>query len=257
MKIATFNINNVNTRLPNLLEWLKHSKPDVVCLQDLKCEEREFPGAALREAGYSAVWESQKSLNGVAILSRRSHPIVTRRRLPGSPSDREARYIEAAVGGLLIACLCLPNGNPQPGPEFDYKMSWLSRLTKHAARLQGQNHPAILVGNYNVAPTELDICSTESWTNDARVQPTPRKAFASLLANGWTDALRDVYRHERVYTLWTYWRDRCEKDHAFRLDHFLLSKAVASRLIKAGVDGDIRSEKNASDHAPAWIKLHW
>lgn len=162
MKIATFNINNINKRLPNLLQWLIQSKPDIVCLQELKCEASDFPEDDLRQAGYSAVWEGQRSWNGVAILSRGSPPIVTRRRLPGDPSDREARYIEAAVEGVLIACLYLPNGNPQPGPKFDYKMNWLSRLTRHAGQLQKHGHPTVLVGDYNVAPTNLDIYPTKS-----------------------------------------------------------------------------------------------
>jgi exodeoxyribonuclease-3 len=255
MKIATFNINNINKRLPNLLQWLIQSKPDIVCLQELKCEASHFPEDDLRQAGYSAVWEGQRSWNGVAILSRGSPPIVTRRRLPGDPSDREARYIEAAVEGVLIACLYLPNGNPQPGPKFDYKMNWLSRLTRHAGQLQKHGHPTVLVGDYNVAPTNLDIYPTKSWAKDALVQPAPRKAFASIVARGWTDALRDIFVDERVYTFWTYWRDRYEKDHGLRLDHFLLSKTLAAKLVEGGVDGDVRGENNASDHAPAWIKL--
>jgi exodeoxyribonuclease III len=255
MKIATFNINNVNKRLPNLLHWLRQSRPDIVCLQELRCEAKDFPESDLQRAGYSAVWEGQKSWNGVAILSKRSQPIVIRRCLPGDLADRQARYIEAAIDGLLIACLYLPNGNPQPGPKFDYKMKWFSRLARHAARLQKQRHPTLLVGDYNVAPTDLDIYPTKSWAKDALVQPATRKAFASLLANGWTDALRDVFGDERVYTFWTYWRDRYEKDHGLRLDHFLLSLSVTPRLVEAGVDGDVRGEDNASDHAPAWIKL--
>lgn len=255
MKIATFNINNINKRLPNLLRWLKRSKPDVVCLQELKCETDDFPEQALRKAGYSAVWEGEKSWNGVAILSRHSQPVVTRRRLPGDPSDRQARYIEAAVGGILIACIYLPNGNPQPGPKFDYKMKWLSRLTRHATQLQKQDHPVVLAGDFNIAPTELDIYPTKSWTKDALVQPAARKAFAVLVAKGWTDAIRDIYGDERIYTFWTYWRNRYEQDHGLRLDHFLLSKAMARRLAEAGVDSDIRGEENASDHAPAWIIL--
>jgi exodeoxyribonuclease-3 len=255
VKIATFNINNVNKRLPNLLRWLKQSKPDIACLQELKCEAKDFPEADLRKAGYHCAWEGQKSWNGVAILSRRSPPIVTRRRLPGDPADRQARYIEAAVEGLLIGCVYLPNGNPQPGPKFDYKMKWFARLAHHAAQLQKEGHPTLLVGDYNVAPTDLDIYPTKSWTKDALVQPAPRKAFAALLTNGWTDALRDIFGDKRVYTFWTYWRDRFERDHGLRLDHFLLSNALADRLIEAGVDGDVRGENNASDHAPAWIRL--
>lgn len=255
MKIATFNTNNVNKRLPTLLLWLKRCKPDIACLQELKCETRDFPEADLRRAGYWAVWEGQKSWNGVAILSKRSHPIVMCRRLPGDPTDRQARYIEAAVDGMLIACLYLLSGNPQPGPKFDYKMRWFSRLARHAAQLQKQDHPTLLVGDYNVAPTDLDIYPTKSWVKDALVQPAPRKAFASLVASGWTDAFRDIFVDERVYTFWTYWRDRSEHDHGLRLDHFLLSKVIARRLVEAGVDGDVRDENNASDHAPVWIRL--
>ena len=253
MKLGTFNINNVNKRLPNLLRWLKQAKPDIVCLQELQCETGDFPETELRRAGYSAVWEGQKSWNGVAILSRGPPPIVTRRRLPGDPADDQA--IEAAIEGLVIACLYLPNGNPQPGPKFDYKTKWFSRLARHAAQLQKQGHPTLLIGDYNVAPTNLDIYSTKSWSKDALVQPAPRKAFASLIATGWTDALRDVFGDERVYTFWTYWRERYERDHGLRLDHFLLSKALVPKLIGAGVDGDVRGENNASDHAPVWIKL--
>ena len=252
MKIATFNINNVNKHLPNLLQWLKQSKPDIVCLQELKCEARDFPEAALLKVGYFAVWEGQKSWNGAAILPKRSQPTVFRRRLPGDPADREARYIEAAVDGLLILS---SEWKSSTGTEVRYKMKWFSRLARHAAQLQRQSHPTLLVGDYNVAPTDLDIYPTKSWTKDALVQPAPRKAFASLLANGWTDALRDVFGDERIYTFWTYWRDRYEKDHGLRLDHFLLSHSVASRLVEAGVDGDVRGEDNASDHAPTWIKL--
>lgn len=255
MKIATFNINNINTRLPNLVRWLKRAKPDVVCLQELKCETKSFPKRELLKAGYSAVWEGQKSWNGVAILAKGVEPLVTLRHLPGDPSDQQARYIEAAVKGLLVGCIYLPNGNPQPGPKFDYKMKWFARLSRHAAKLQKQGHPTVLAGDYNVAPTDLDIYPTKSWAKDALVQPAPRKAFAALTQKGWTDALRDIYGEERVYTFWTYWRNRYERDDGLRLDHFLLSKELASRLIEAGVDGDVRGEEGASDHAPAWIKL--
>lgn len=255
MKIATFNVNNINKRLPNLVHWLKQSKPDVACLQELKCETANFPEQEMKKLGYHAVWEGQKSWNGVAILSKRSLPVVTRRRLPGDKFDIQARYIEAAVNGILIACIYLPNGNPQPGPKFDYKMKWFARLTQHAARLRKNKCPVILAGDYNVAPTELDIYSNKSWTKDALVQPEPRKAFAALLANGWTDAVRELYGEERVYTFWTYWRNRYEQDHGLRLDHLLISNTLASRLGECGVDGDIRGKDNASDHAPVWIKL--
>lgn len=256
MKIATFNINNIDKRLPNLLRWLKRSKPDVVCLQELKCTPSSFPEKELLKAGYSAVWESEKSWNGVAILAKGAKPVATARQLPGDPSsDHQARYIEAAINGVLIASIYLPNGNPQPGPKFDYKMKWFSRLAKHAAKLQKQGHPVILAGDYNVAPTDLDIYPTKSWAKDALVQPAPRKAFAALVAKGWTDSLRELYGDERVYTFWTYWRSRFERDDGLRLDHLLLSKNLAPKLIEGGVDADVRGEEGASDHAPAWIRL--
>lgn len=255
MKIATFNVNNINTRLPNLLMWLKRSKPDVVCLQELKCEASAFPEKELLKIGYSAVWEGQKSWNGVAILSRNSKPILTVSRLAGDPSDTQARYIEAAVQGVLIASIYLPNGNPQPGPKFDYKMKWFSRLARRATKLQKQGHPVILAGDYNVAPTESDIYPTKSWSKDALVHPAPRKAFATLNAKGWTDALRYLYGDERVYTFWTYWRNRYERDDGLRLDHFLISKALLPKLITGGVDREVRGKEGASDHAPAWITL--
>lgn len=255
MKIATFNINNVNKRLPTLLKWLRRSKPDVVGLQELKCESSSFPETELLKAGYSAIWESERSWNGVAILARGAKPVATARRLPGDPADHQARYIEAAIRGVLVACIYLPNGNPQPGPKFDYKMNWFSRLAKHAAKLQKQGHPVILAGDYNVAPTDLDIYPTKSWAKDALVQPAPRKAFAALVAKGWTDSLRELYGDERVYTFWTYWRDRFERDDGLRLDHLLLSKNLAPKLIEGGVDADVRGEEGASDHAPAWIRL--
>ena len=255
MKIATFNINNINKRLPNLLQWLKVAKPDVVCLQELKCETSNFPESELLKAGYHSVWEGQKSWNGVAILSKRAKPVVTLRRLPGDPSDAQARYIEAAVNGIIIGCLYLPNGNPQPGAKFDYKLEWFARLAKHAAKLQKQGHPVVLAGDYNVAPTDLDIYPTKSWSKDALVQPASRKAFSNLLSDGWTDALREIFGDERVYTFWTYWRNRFERNDGLRLDHFLLSKPLAPKLRAGGVDGDIRGNENASDHSPAWISL--
>lgn len=255
MKIATFNINNINKRLSNLLAWLKSAKPDIVCLQELKCEKASFPESALKKAGYAAVWEGQKSWNGVAILSKKSQPVVTARRLPGDPSDNQSRYIEAAINGVLVGCIYMPNGNPQPGPKFDYKMKWFSRFAKHAAKLQRQGHPTILAGDYNVAPTDLDIYPTTSWSKDALIQPAPRKAFAALTATGWTDALREVYGDERIYTFWTYWRNRYERDDGLRIDHLLLSESAAPMLLEAGVEGDVRGEEGASDHAPAWIRL--
>lgn len=255
MKIATFNINNIKKRSSNLFRWLRASKPDVVCLQELKCEAKDFPEAELKKAGYSAVWEGQRSWNGVAILSRGEPPIITNRRLPGDLSDDQARYIEAAISGIVIGCLYLPNGNPQPGPKFQYKMAWFARLARHAAHLQKRGHPVILAGDYNVAPTDLDIYPTKSWSKDALVQPAPRKAFQALTKKGWIDAIRDVYGDDRVYSFWTYWRNRYDRDDGLRLDHFLLSKAVAPRLLAGGVDADVRGEVGASDHAPVWITI--
>jgi exodeoxyribonuclease-3 len=255
MKIATFNINNVNRRLPNLLTWLKSAKPNVVCLQELKVEQDDFPEAALRKAGYNAVWKGQKSWNGVAILSKKSQPILIRDQLPGDFNDKHSRYIEAAIDGVIVACLYAPNGNPQPGPKYDYKLAWMNRLHKHARSLIASGAPVLLCGDYNVAPTDIDIYPTNSWNRDALIQPEPRAAYARLLKQGWTDALRELHPDERIYTFWTYWRNRYERDDGLRLDHFLLSPALASQLKKAGVDRNVRGAEGASDHAPAWITV--
>ena len=255
MKIATFNINNVNRRLPNLLRWLRAAKPDVVCLQELKAADDEFPHAAIEKAGFNAVWRGQKTWNGVAILSRKSAPVLIRTELPGDPSDHEARYIEAAVSGVVIACIYLPNGNPQPGLKFDYKLEWFARLRKHAAKFLKQDLPVVLAGDYNVAPTPLDIYPTKSWDRDALIQPKSRAAFAALVAQGWTDAIRTLHPSEPMYSFWDYKRNRWPRDAGLRLDHLLLSPALALRLTKAGVDRKVRGEEGASDHAPAWIVL--
>jgi exodeoxyribonuclease-3 len=255
MKIATFNINNINRRLPNLLHWLQGAKPDVVCLQELKAGNREFPLAAIEKAGYRAVWRGQKTWNGVAILSRKAEPVLIRTELPGDREDQEARYIEAAVSGIIIACLYAPNGNPQPGPKFDYKLAWLKRLRAHAAKFVKQDLPVVLAGDYNVAPTEIDIYPTRSWEKDALIQPKSRAAFAALVAQGWTDAIRTLHAEERVYTFWDYKRNRWQRDAGLRLDHLLLSPQLAPRLARAGVDRKVRGEEGASDHAPAWILL--
>jgi exodeoxyribonuclease-3 len=255
MKIATFNINNVNRRLPNLLRWLKEAKPDVVCLQELKCADREFPAEPIRRAGYHAVWCGQRTWNGVAILSRGSEPIVTRTALPGDPSDDQARYIEAAIAGILVGCIYLPNGNPQPGPKFDYKLAWFKRLNAHARSLLRQNVPVVLAGDYNVAPTEIDIYPTTSYDDNALVQPASRAAYARLVGQGWTDAIRELHGQERVYTFWHYLRQRWERNAGLRLDHLLLSSEVSLRLKDAGVDRWVRGEEGASDHAPVWVTL--
>ena len=255
MILSTFNINNVNKRLPNLLAWLKSAKPDIVCLQELKTEQDAFPLAAIEKAGYHAAWIGQKSWNGVAILSKGSTVEVVRTRLPGDPSDRQSRYIEAAVKGLLVGCIYLPNGNPQPGPKFDYKLAWFDRLIRHARTLKKSGAPVALVGDYNVVPTDLDIYPTKSWDNDALLQPESRLAYRRLLKQGWTDSLRYLYPDEPMYTFWDYMRHRWENDKGLRLDHFLLSQDLAKRLVAGGVDRKVRGKEGASDHAPAWIEL--
>jgi exodeoxyribonuclease-3 len=255
LKIATFNVNNINRRLPDLIAWLKAAKPDIVCLQELKCTDVEFPVKPIAKAGYQAVWHGQKTWNGVAILSREAEPVVIRRELPGGASDDQSRYLEAAVGGLLIGCIYLPNGNPQPGPKFDYKLAWFKRLQAHARTLLKAKVPAVLAGDYNVAPTEIDIYPTKSWDDDALVQPESRAAYAKLVKQGWTDSLRVLNPDARIYTFWHYMRHRWERDAGLRLDHVLLSPPLADRLQAAGVDRDIRGKTGASDHAPVWVEL--
>ncbi|WP_158933219.1 exodeoxyribonuclease III [Acidisphaera sp. S103] len=255
MKIATLNVNNVNRRLPNLLKWLDVAKPDVVCLQELKSEDRAFPEAALNDAGYSAVWQGQRTWNGVAILARGKDPVVTRRSLPGDPDDKQSRYIEAAVNGVLIGCIYLPNGNPQPGPKFAYKLAWFERLISHAAALFDTDAPVILAGDYNVVPTNFDIYPTKSWAQDALVQPASRACYRRLLEQGWADAIRKMHPNEPMYTFWHYLRNRWPRDAGLRLDHLLLNGRAEKRLAAAGVDRDVRGEEGASDHAPAWVSL--
>ncbi len=255
MKIATLNINNVNKRLANLLAWLRAAKPDIVCLQELKATDREFPVAAIEQAGYGAVWRGEKSWNGVAILARGAEPVLTRAELPGDPADRQSRYIEAAVQGVLITSLYAPNGNPQPGPKFDYKLAWLARLARHARELHRAGVPVVLAGDYNVVPTEFDIYPTKSYAKDALVQPQSRAAFERILRQGWTDAIRTMHPDEPMFTFWDYMRNRWPRDAGLRLDHLLLSPQARERLVAAGVDRDVRGAEGASDHAPAWIEL--
>jgi exodeoxyribonuclease III len=255
MKIATFNINNVNRRLPNLLEWLRESAPDVVCLQELKASEASFPETAIRDAGYGAVWRGQRHWNGVAILARDRAPILVRDELPGDPTDQQSRYIEAAVNGVLIASIYLPNGNPQPGPKFDYKLAWFERLIAYAAEVWATGVPAVLAGDYNVVLTDQDIYPTRSWANDALLQPESRAAFRRLLDQGWTDAIRTLHPSEPMYTFWDYKRDRWRRNAGLRLDFLLLSALLAGRLADAGVDREVRGREGASDHAPAWVVL--
>lgn len=255
MKIATFNINNINKRLDNLVVWLAKAEPDVVCLQELKAAQEAFPSHTLRELGYHAVWCGERSWNGVAILARNQAPVLTRSSLPGNPEDRQARYIEAAVNGVLIACIYLPNGNPQPGPKFTYKLAWFERLITHAAGLIAAGVPVVLAGDYNVVPTAKDIYPTRSLDHNALIQPESRQAFARLQAQGWTDALRKLYPEGPLWTFWDYERGRWPADKGMRLDHFLLSPAVCGRLVDGGICRSVRGEANASDHAPVWIEL--
>lgn len=255
MKIATFNVNNVNKRLPNLLAWLKSSKPDVVCLQELKASQSDFPVGALRKAGYSAEWVGQKTWNGVAILARKSEIVVTRRSLPGDTKDDQSRYIEAAVDGVLVACIYAPNGNPLPGRKFDYKLAWLKRLNAHANKILKSGAPAVIAGDFNVVPTPFDIYPTKSWDKDAMVQPEGWALFARLLKKGWIDALREQHPGVPMYTFWSYWRNRYERDAGLRIDHLLLSPELSPRLVGAGVDRKIRGKADPSDHAPVWTTL--
>jgi len=258
VKIATFNINGIQRRLPNLLGWLAAAAPDVVCVQELKVHQAGFPRSDLEAAGYGAAWTAEGAYNGVAILTRGADPIVTRRALPGASDDTQCRYIEAAAGGVLMACLYAPNGNPQPGPRFDYKLRWMTRLHAHAHALCDASVPVILAGDFNVVPTDHDMYpSKASWRNDALVQPASRAAYQRLLALGYRDAIRACHPQpsEAHYTFWDYKRDGWRRGHGLRIDHLLLSPAVSGRLLEAGVDQDTRGHDGASDHAPVWITL--
>jgi exodeoxyribonuclease III len=255
IKIATFNINNVNRRLHNLVAWLSSSSPDVACLQELKTTDDAFPMAALREAGYNAICRGQRTYNGVAILAKAGEPVLTRDCLPGDPADDQRRYIEAAVKGVLIASIYLPNGNPQPGPKFDYKLAWFERLIVHAGSLYGLDAPVVLAGDFNVVPTDRDIYPSRSWTKDALLQPESRACFQRLLDQGWVDAVRTRHPDEPMYTFWDYKRDRWSRDAGLRIDFLLLNKIAADRLIDADVDRSTRGAEGASDHAPVWVTL--
>lgn len=255
MRIATYNVNGVNGRLPVLLRWLNETKPDIVCLQELKAPQEKFPLEAIQAVGYHAVWHGQKSWNGVAIMSRHEQPEELRRALPGDPEDVHSRYIEAIVNGVLVCCLYLPNGNPAPGPKFDYKLRWFERLTTHAAGLLASAKPVVMVGDYNVIPTEMDVYKPEGWMKDALFLPEVRLAFKNLVAQGWTDALRKIYPTERIYTFWDYFRNAYGRNAGLRIDHFLLSPQLSTRLTAAGVDRTVRGWEKTSDHAPVWIEL--
>jgi exodeoxyribonuclease-3 len=255
MKIATYNVNGVNGRLPVLLRWLEEAQPDIVCLQELKAPQEKFPSAAIEQAGYSAIWNGQKSWNGVAILAREKMPVETRRALPGDPDDNHSRYIEATIDDLLIGCLYLPNGNPAPGPKFDYKLAWFKRLQKYAKSLYSLDQPVILAGDYNVIPTDLDAYKPERWVDDALFFPESRAAYQKLLAQGWTDALRTLHPKEPLYTFWDYFRNAYARNAGIRIDHFLLNTAATKQLKQAGVDREVRGWEKTSDHAPTWITL--
>jgi exodeoxyribonuclease III len=255
MKIATYNVNSINARLPVVLRWLNETAPDVVCLQELKAPQDNFPEKALADAGYNALWHGQKSWNGVAILARNADITEVRRALPGDPEDEHSRYIEAVVNGITVGCLYLPNGNPAPGPKFDYKLRWFERLTLHAADLLAAGKPAVLTGDYNVMPTELDVYKPEKWVDDALFRPETRAAFKKLVDLGWTDAVRKLYPNDKIYTFWDYFRNAYGRDAGLRIDHFLLTPDLAERLTGAGVNRDVRGWEKSSDHAPVWIEL--
>ena len=255
LRIATYNINGINARLPVLLRWLEEFAPDIACLQELKCSDGKFPRSEIAALGYSSVWHGQKSWNGVAILSRVGEPVETRRSLPSESGDEQSRYIEAAVCGLLIGNLYLPNGNPRPGPKFEYKLGWMDRLYEHARSLLDSGLPAMLIGDFNVIPTDTDVYKPERWLKDALFSPEARAKFQKLLEQGWTDALRSLFSEDRVYTFWPYWRNAFERDAGIRIDHALLSPALAPRLKGAGVDRTPRGWEKTSDHAPTWVEL--
>ncbi|GAA4030557.1 exodeoxyribonuclease III [Sphingomonas rosea] len=255
MRIATYNVNGVNGRLPVLLDWLSTTQPDVVCLQELKAPNEKFPEAAIRDAGYGAIWHGQKSWNGVAILARGKEPLETRRGLPNDPDPSQSRYLEAAIDGVLVGCLYLPNGNPRPGPKYDYKLAWIAAFETLAAELIQLEEPVVLAGDYNVIPTEADAYKPERWVDDALFAPEVRDAFARLTTAGWTDALRHRHADERIFTFWDYFRNAFARDAGLRIDHQLLNPAAAARLVEAGVDRSVRSMPKTSDHAPVWIRL--
>ena len=255
MKIATYNINGVNGRLPVLLKWLKEEKPDVVCLQELKAPQDKFPEAEILEAGYKSVWLGQKSWNGVAVLSKKSEPIISRKSLPGDDSDEASRYLEVKIDDMIICCIYLPNGNPVPGPKFEYKMQWFERLQAHAEMLITSGKKVLLIGDFNVMPTEKDVYKPEKFVKDALFLPEVRDAFHDLVWQGWTDALRYLYPDETIYTFWDYFRNAYQRNAGLRIDHFLLSPEVLPQLKKAGVNKEVRGWEKSSDHAPVWIEL--
>ncbi|MDN3587558.1 exodeoxyribonuclease III [Pedobacter aquatilis] len=255
MRIATYNVNGVNGRLPVLLRWLDETKPDVVCLQELKAPDEKFPIEAINDAGYSAIWHGQKSWNGVAILARGKQIKELRRGLPGDNDDLQSRYIEAMVDDVVIACLYLPNGNPAPGPKLDYKMAWMERLNKHATKLLQFKLPTVICGDFNIIPTDFDVYKPERWVDDALFRTEVKAAFHNLIAQGWTDALRKLYPDDKIYTFWDYFRNAYGRDAGLRIDHFLLNEQLLGKLKAAGVDRQVRGWVKTSDHGPVWIEL--
>ncbi|WP_416203026.1 exodeoxyribonuclease III [Xanthomonas euvesicatoria] len=254
-KIATFNVNGIASRLPHLLEWLQREQPDIVGLQELKSTQAAFPEQAIRDAGYGVIWQGEKSWNGVALLARGTEPVEIRRGLPWDPRDMQSRYLEAAIHGVVVACLYLPNGNPQPGPKFDYKLAWFERLIRHAKTLVYLPHPVALIGDFNVVPTDADIYDPKGWRKDALLQPESREAYQTLLAQGWTDSLLAIHGHTPIYTFWDYFRQHFARDRGLRIDHLLLNRTLAPDLQDAGVDKWVRALEKASDHAPTWISV--
>jgi exodeoxyribonuclease-3 len=255
MKIATYNINGIGARLPRLLEWLERESPDVACLQELKAPDQNFPIVAIRAAGYGAIWHGQTSFNGVAILAKNADPVEIRRGLPGDPDDTHSRYIEADVNGIVVGCLYLPNGNPQPGPKFEYKLKWFERLIEHAKTLYASGKPVVLLGDYNVVPTDFDIYDPKGWRKDALLQPQSRDAYQRLLAQGWIDALRKLHPDERIYTFWDFFRKHWERNAGLRIDHVLLNATLAPRLVSCTVHSWVRGQQKASDHAPVCVEI--
>lgn len=254
MKIATFNVNGISSRLPSLLKWLEESTPDIACLQELKAVHEKFPLSEIEAAGYKAIWHGQKSWNGVAILSRADIKEI-RRALPGDQEDIHSRYIEAEINGLTIGCLYLPNGNPYPGPKFEYKQKWFKRLNAHAKKLIDKKIPAVIAGDFNVMPTELDVYKPERWVNDALFRVEIRDAYKELIDQGWTDSLRKMHPKEVIYTFWDYFRNAYGRNAGLRIDHLLVSPVLKKKLVASEVDHHVRGWEKPSDHAPVWIEL--
>lgn len=255
MLIASFNINGIRARLPRLIEWLEERRPTVACLQEIKCQDEGFPAEEFEKIGYKAIWHGQKGFNGVAILADGIAPVEVQRGLPGNPEDEQARYLEADVGGIRICNLYLPNGNPQPGPKFEYKLAWMKRLRDRMAAIRGTELPAVVLGDFNVIPEDKDTFSVKAMADDALMQPESRDAYRRLLNDGWTDAIDTLNPRGGVWTYWDYQAGAWQRDHGFRIDHLLLSPEAADRLAAAGVDKDYRGREKASDHAPVWVEL--